>query len=79
MSGLRVAMQSLAVAFSRLPDGTTWPIPCPSSWKENTMSLWLTIALGAAITAAFIALITFRMASVTNCTAITDRLAVETL
>ena len=30
------------------------------------MSLWLTIALGAAITAAFIALITFRMASVTT-------------
>jgi hypothetical protein len=66
MSGLRVAMQSLAVAFSRLADGTIWPIPCPTSWKENTMSLWLTIALGAAITAAFIALITFRMASVTT-------------
>jgi len=30
------------------------------------MSLWLTIAIGAGITAVFIALITWRMASVTT-------------
>ena len=57
MSGLRVAMQSLAVASAACRMGRPGPFLAPSAGsRENTMSLWLTIALGAGITAVFIAL-----------------------